>query len=166
MNDNLLFPQAMAHLRALMAATLEQWALAPLAVLPQGEAALADALCAEYLIDNDTHDLLHRLWRWEAAMQAGRATLAEEFQAHALLEELLELFQSLRTAPTLGKRHDAIVPRWLAGESIAELAESRGTDEQRILVLLHEVVRYYQLSNLEALRAFLLTIQEYPNDKE
>jgi hypothetical protein len=152
-------PEAMARLRALMAATLAQWSLAPCSEPPVGDEALAEALRAEYLIDNDTVDLLRRLWRWEAAMQAGRATPAEEFQARALLDELLELFRSLHNAPTLGKRHDAIVPRWLAGESLAELAESRGTDEQRILVLLHEVVRYYQLSSLEALRAFLLTNQ-------
>lgn len=145
---------AIETLQELMRATLETWGGGRVPLPPSGELLdLAGALRDAYLIDNESHALLQRLDRW--AHPSEPLTPTERLQAQGLLEELLALFRSLRSGPTLGKRHDAIVPRWLAGESIAALAESRGTDEQRILVLLHEVARYYNLPDLTTLSTFL-----------
>ncbi|MGB0389522.1 MAG: hypothetical protein ACPGWR_32275 [Ardenticatenaceae bacterium] len=154
------FFKELDQLHNLMRVTLERWALGMVIVSEASfgdQMALADALRDEFLIDHDTHDSLWQLKAWAIRVQDGSGSYSEALQAQNTLEELLELFTQLANSPTLGKRHNAIIPGWMEGDSLAELAESRGVDEQRILVLLYEVVRYYELANLEQLRHFLQT---------
>ena len=152
------FFKKLDQLHNLMCLTLEQWALGTVSESSwRDPMTLANALRDEFLIDHDTYDALAQLNRWAIMQQDGTASPSQTLQAQALLDELIELFTQLANEPTLGKRHDAIIPGWMEGESIGDLAESRGVDEQRILVLLHEVVRYYELGSLEELRHFLQT---------
>ena len=141
----------------LMRLTLERWALN---TVPESTyhdpVLLANALLDEYLIDHDTHEALIDLHQYTQMHQDGTLSANLTLQVQAQCDDLLDLFTQLANEPTLGKRHNAIIPAWLAGESLAELAESRGVDEQRILVLLHEVVRYYEVGSLEALREILV----------
>jgi transcriptional regulator with XRE-family HTH domain len=150
------FFEEVAELNGLMRSTLERWALREVK-WPSltNQMALADGLVDEYLIDHDTSDALQELSKWIAVAEDGSASYSQSLQVHALLDELVELFEQLANAPTLGKRHEQIISRWMLGDSINELAYSRGADEQRILVLLHEVVRYYEVESLEALKIFL-----------
>ena len=141
----------------LMRLTLERWALNTVREAAYHDPVLlANALLDEYLIDNDTHDALVDLQKYAVMRQYGTLSANQALQVQAQCDDLLDLFTQLANEPTLGKRHNAIIPAWLAGESLAELAESRGVDEQRILVLLHEVVRYYEVGSLEALREILV----------
>lgn len=145
------------QLHKLMRLTLERWALNSVHESAFGDPILlANALLDEYLIDHDTHDALLDLHRYEQMHKDGMLSTNQALQVRAQSNELLDLFTQLANEPTLGKRHNVIIPAWLAGESLAELAESRGVDEQRILVLLHEVVRYYEVASLEELREVLV----------
>ncbi len=141
----------------LMRLTLERWALNSVHESAfRNPILLANALLDEYLIDHDTHDALLDLHQHTQLHKDTTSPADQVLQTRAQSDELLDLFTQLANEPTLGKRHNVIIPAWLAGESLAELAESRGVDEQRILVLLHEVVRYYEVASLEELREVLV----------
>lgn len=145
------------QLEQLMRLTLERWALNIVDESAFSDPILlANALLDEYLIDHDTHDALMDLHQYTPMHQDGTLSANQALQVGAQNDELLDLFTQLSNEPTLGKRHNVIIPAWLAGEPLAELAESRGVDEQRILVLLHEVVRYYEVASLEELREILV----------
>lgn len=145
------------QLHELMRLTLERWALNTGHESTFSDPILlANTLLDEYLIDHDTHDALIDLHQYTQMHKDGTLSANQALQVRAQSDELLDLFTQLANEPTLGKRHNVIIPAWLAGESLAELAESRGVDEQRILVLLHEVVRYYEVRSLDELREVLV----------
>lgn len=154
--DTERFFEDLSRLDQLMRWTLERWALSevPVECLRDGTA-LADRLRDEYLIDHETHESLQRLRAWAVMVRDRSTAYSQKLLARGLLDELLALFKRLANGPTLGKRHDAIIAAWMAGESVAELAEHSGRDEQRTLVLLYEVVRYYEVGGVPELKVFL-----------